>query len=930
MRQNYAFILGGVLALLHTSLACRHPAQICATQGGFCALLNTSEVLCWGNNPPGLGYSTTTLGNSPSDVGDGAPLVMVDAPRQIYCGLRHVCVWGHDNYLRCFGLSSNGRLGSGATVTNVGSGPNQMGSNLTQFQTGNNTIVDVFLGPVQTCVRLNDTTVRCVGANTHRLLMANTSMPCIGTTNATLNEHLPVVRAPDPNVSIVKGWFSTTASCWLLDNGKLTCAGSNLHGQHGHADLNISWSDQTPPYVDMGTNQTVLDVCMGSLHTCVLRSNGTRSVVCFGNNANGQLARGSTASYFLLANQTGDDWEPIVFGTTATPRRVFCADTQTCVLFDDGSAKCWGSNAVGRFGYGTLRSTYGTQPSNSGENTPFVQVNGSAIVDIALGGSNCFLLNTSRLVCFGRGTEGQLFVGDSGSRGFTERHINQWILPARFDACAPADPLHQQFAATAVSSSSSSLCPTPESDTIMELNGRTSTGVCARMRSGTLKCWGSNTQGLLLQNNASTVYGLSPNTMGGNLPEPNLGTSWSVRALGSSGSSICAVFQSSSMKCWGTNVYGNLLLGDTQTRGLSANTTGTNLPFVNLLGSFVSNVTIVGLAKTWGNFMCAWLSDGSAKCWGISSAHQTGYTVEKLAWGDDPSELGDQLPFHRFDGQAVQFIEGGVFHGCAILSSRRLVCWGQNTVGALGYGTGNWSLNSSRFVAIPNNQTVMDMCATSDGTCVLTTEGRQVFCWGSNTHGQAGLGTTTHPIFAIDTPVNLGQDAGIVTDIECGAAYVCALFQTGQVKCWGSVPGLGGTNLALTSIRGIAPSQMGNRLETLNLGRNQQVRKLFTYPAFLCALMGNWDLKCWGSSNTGSLGAGNITSFGVVEIESMGDNLPSVDLGLPAPSCVADTDSAGDPEHQSTHDAENERVWIGAVASSVLLVFWIAVAVSLI
>eukprot|EP01083_Nonionella_stella_P156916 508688_1 len=76
--------------------------------------------------------------------------------------------------------------------------------------------------------------------------------------------------------------------------------------------------------------------------------------------------------------------------------------------------------------------------------------------------------------------------------------------------------------------------------------------------------------------------GNSPDEMGNNLPEVDLGIDFNVTHIVAGGDHTCAVSQSNAIKCWGMNNYGQLGLGDMKTRGNRTNDMGDNLLEVDL------------------------------------------------------------------------------------------------------------------------------------------------------------------------------------------------------------------------------------------------------------------------------------------------------------------------------------------------------------
>ena len=157
-------------------------------------------------------------------------------------------------------------------------------------------------------------------------------------------------------------------------------------------------------------------------------------------------------------------------------------------------------------------------------------------------------------------------------------------------------------------------------------------------------------------------------------------------------------------------------------------------------------------------------------------------------------------------------------------------------------------------------------------TCARYNEG-SVKCWGDNANGQLGIGSTsiigdaTTEVGGANTFVNLGVGV-TATQIVTGYYHVCALLNTGSVKCWGNNAsgqlGQGNTTqVGSTSVNDVA------NLAAINFGV-RTVSTIYAFGNVSCAKFTNNTSVCWGKNTTGQLGEGgstNVTSPSATAID---------------------------------------------------------------
>ena len=119
-------------------------------------------------------------------------------------------------------------------------------------------------------------------------------------------------------------------------------------------------------------------------------------------------------------------------------------------------------------------------------------------------------------------------------------------------------------------------------------------------------------------------------------------------------------------------------------------------------------------------------------------------------------------------------ISAGSSHSCAVASGK-VYCWGSNSKGQLGNGT---TTDSASPVEVSGITTAKAVAAGYDHSCALLSDGT-IECWGDNSAGHLGNGSTTDSANPVTVQVSGVQALG-------GGEYNgAALTASGQVVTWG-------------------------------------------------------------------------------------------------------------------------------------------------
>lgn len=319
---------------------------------------------------------------------------------------------------------------------------------------------------------------------------------------------------------------------------------------------------------------------------------------------------------------------------------------------------------------------------------------------------------------------------------------------------------------------------------------------CVVKPDATLWCWGEAASGRL-GNGTTRPPQLTP------IPVPLP----SVAQVDAGIHQTCAVTTNGTAWCWGDGGQYQLGYGDT---------------IGQLLPRQVAGLTEVAAVVTNDAFSCARKVDETAWCWGyggdgalgyggrstrrtpVAVSQATGLTaITQLAvsdrhtcavdrahtawcWGANTSgQLGDAtttrrtLPTPVAGLPAVQQVVAGAHHSCALTTADTVWCWGENLRGELGIDAAPQQMHLTP-VQVQGLSDVTYLSAQVWHTCAVKADGT-VWCWGRNSTGQLGDGTTTDR----HSPV---QVVGLTDVAQVSAGYYtsCALKHNGTTWCWGA------------------------------------------------------------------------------------------------------------------------------------------------
>ena len=255
---------------------------------------------------------------------------------------------------------------------------------------------------------------------------------------------------------------------------------------------------------------------------------------------------------------------------------------------------------------------------------------------------------------------------------------------------------------------------------------------------------------------------------------------------------------------------------------------------------------------------CALTAKNGLECWGLNDSGQVGDAT--FIARDEPVDVVNIDPF------SVIALTSGIKHTCALTSDNQVYCWGLNSSGQLGDGTTENRNQPVQVKGLTGN--IVAISAGSEFTCAQNAA-NEVFCWGNNATGQLNDGTEENRT----TPVKATAISEVLL-VSGGFMELQGITPDGAVQLWNTEPIIPVTGLPNTGNTYISADRFvtgGCSMTTASVVdcwgeiANAKVTgaiipdMLASGAAHACTMKAD-GLACWGSNSHGQVGDGTLVN----------------------------------------------------------------------
>lgn len=570
--------------------------------------------------------------------------------------------------------------------------------------------------------------------------------------NSTVNRNSPVLMHEVYQASDISSSFSF--ACLVDLDGAVQCVGDNSWFQLGDGTSQARQVVVQIPSLTSGTAK----VFAAQTHACALLVSG--GVQCWGRNQFGALGDGTNTTRKLPT--------PVVGFEQTGAVSVSVGVDHTCLVTQQGSVECSGSNKYRSLGDGTAQNRWQMQP---------VVGLDVGMVSVSSGNAhNCAMDSQNQVWCWGSGMYGQLGSGRNGNLAIPIQVVSLGSGNGNV-FCGPETTMvvrsgsgnatvfgRNDFGQFGTKARAQFNLPIDfvggTRGGIQEMRSAHS-AICVLLSDGGVQCLGSDAYGqlgakfpkssslVLVSALGADATTRQPTRQPTFLPPPqpltNLG-----KLLAVGRTHVCSLQWNYQVYCFGSNTFGEL--GD----GTMANQPSPVL-MLNVVGKPVD-------ISAGDKLTCLVTELGDVACIGKN----------------DVGQLGDEANPMRNASRVFC----GANHVCALDTRGSVSCWGGNEFGKLGIDSLVPYLASANPIVASTLQlgAVQSLGLGESHSCLVTGLGL-VACAGQNTYGQLGDGTQSPSKLQFAPVVFTAAKQSV--DVAVGSWHSCALSSSGAVACWG-------------------------------------------------------------------------------------------------------------------------------------------------
>jgi alpha-tubulin suppressor-like RCC1 family protein len=383
--------------------------------------------------------------------------------------------------------------------------------------------------------------------------------------------------------------------------------------------------------------------------------------------------------------------------SAAAEREIAAGGRSSCAILSPAQASCWGADEFGQLADGLDQNSSAPVP---------VAIGGAEVAGVAVGAADaCFRLVAGTIRCAGANRAGQLGDGETGGPSSLPREVLGVaeavdVSVGQETACAVSAQGHVYCwgaAGYGLLGSGAGHVLSDEPVEIPGVEGATQVSVgassaCALVVGGQVECWGRSNEGQL--GGGSVLYETCEPDRGiycSRVPVVTGVTGASEISVGAD--HACALLASGSVECWGANAVAQLGEGtNIGPESCSAGTFGESVACSAVPRTVPALSGAIGI-EAGESDSCALMADGTVRCWGQDSHGELGTGAESACY-----ELGRDEPPYRPaactltptlvpEAAGVREIATGGSHLCALEAQGEYRCWGRNTSGELGDGS---------------------------------------------------------------------------------------------------------------------------------------------------------------------------------------------------------------------------------------------------